>query len=481
MRILFICKNINLSEPMGILSLSAVLRAAGHQTGLALAERNGFFDRVEEFRPDVLAYSVTTGFHRYYVDLNRRVRAELERKGRRVLTLIGGPHATFFPEMVDSEGVDAICRGEGEDAIVDFANALERGSDYSRIQNFWVKNGGEIIRNDMRPLIADLDRLPFPDRDLLFSQDHFTRDWPMKIFFPNRGCPYLCTYCFNHQYNGLYSGKGEIIRYRSVDSILAEINEVRSKWSLKHIFFLSDNLILNRNWVSQFAERYRSEIGLPFTCNVRANLVDEKVVSDLKRAGCVSVLFGVESGDPHLRNDILKRQMSDEVLLHAGKLLRAVGIRLYTQNILALPGEAFGQALATLKINQQLRPSYAWASIFTPYPSNELTDYAIQNGYFEGDADAITHSFHSHSVMKFSSRRERRMFTNLHRLFGIFVEWPFLSRYARIFCAMPLTAVYSVLYKLWYGYTNRYRIYPFPVSLRGSLIGLVRFFKKDSS
>jgi anaerobic magnesium-protoporphyrin IX monomethyl ester cyclase len=481
MRILFICKDINLSEPLGILSLSAVLRAAGHETGLALAERRRFLAQVRDFQPDVLAYSVTTGFHRYYLDLNRRLKADLARNCRPVLTLIGGPHATFFPEMVESEGVDAICRGEGEDAIVDFANALERDSDYSGIQNLWVKNGRGIVRNDMRPLIGDLDRIPFPDRDLLFSRDRFTRDSPMKIFFPNRGCPYLCTYCFNHKYNSLYCGKGEIIRYRSVGNVLAEIKDVRSKWPLKHIFFLSDNFILNREWVAEFAERYSTEIRLPFTCNVRANLVDEKVASDLKKAGCVSVLFGVESGDAHLRNDILKRQMSDEVLLRAGGLLRAANIRLYTQNILALPGETFGQALSTLELNQRLRPSYAWASIFTPYPSNELTEYAIQNGYFEGNSDRVNYSFHSHSVMMFSSRRERRMFTNLHRLFGIFVEWPLFGRHARMLCAMPLTPLYSLFYKLWYGYTNRCRIYPYPVSLRESLIGLVRFFKKDMS
>lgn len=481
MRILFICKDINLSEPMGILSLSAVLRKAGHETCLALAERRGVLARVRDFQPDILAYSVTTGFYRYYLDLNRQLKAELARNGQQVLTLIGGPHATFFPEMLESDGVDVICRGEGEDAIVDFANALELGKDYSLIQNLWVKTSNGIIRNEMRPLIADLDRLPFPDRDLLFSLDSYTRDSPMKIVFTSRGCPYLCTYCFNHKYNSLYRGKGEIVRYRSVDNVLAEIKDVSSKWPLKHVFFLSDTFILDRAWVSEFAERYSTEIKLPFTCNVRANLVDEQVASDLKKAGCVSVLFGVESGDEQMRNNILKRQMSDEVLLRAGELLRAANICLYTQNILALPGESFSQALSTMELNQRLRPAYAWASIFTPYPSNELTEYAIQNGYFEGKAGEVNYSYHSHSVMKFSSRRERRMFTNLHRLFGIFVEWPFLGRHARVLCAMPLTVIYSIFYKLWYGYTNRYRIYPYPVSLREFLIGLVRFFKKDRS
>jgi anaerobic magnesium-protoporphyrin IX monomethyl ester cyclase len=481
MRILFVCKNINLSEPMGILSLSAVLRRAGHETCLALAERRGFLGCVREFGPDILAYSVTTGFHLYYVGLNRQLKKELEKTGKQVLTLIGGPHATFFPDIVESEGVDVICRGEGEAAVVDLADALARGEDYSGIQNLWVKTSRGIIRNEMRPLLANLDLLPFPDRDLLFSIDRFTRDLPIKIFFTSRGCPYLCTYCFNHRYNSLYEGKGEIVRYRSVNNVLEEIQQVRSKWQLKHLFFLSDTFVLDKAWVHEFSERYSTEVNLPFTCNVRANLVDEQVAADLKKAGCVSVLFGVESGDEYMRNNILKRHLSDQVLVRAAELLRAAGIRLYTQNILALPGETFSQALKTLALNQQLKPAYAWASIFTPYPSNELTEYAIQNGYFEGDADQVNYSYHSHSVMKFQNWRERRLFTNLHRLFGIFVEWPFLSRYARVLCGMPLTPLYSIFYKLWYGYTNRCRIYPYPVSLREFLVGLIRFFKKDKS
>jgi anaerobic magnesium-protoporphyrin IX monomethyl ester cyclase len=481
MRILFIYKDINLNGPFGILSLSAALRAAGHETGLALVERKGFLARVQDFKPDVLAYSLTTGFHRYYLEINHKLRAELARNDRRVLSLFGGPHATFFPEMIETDGVDMICRGEGEDAIVDLADTLRHGGDYSRIHNLWVKSGDSIIKNDVRPLIADLDRIPFPDRDLLYGQDCFMRDSPMKIFFPNRGCPYICTYCFNHKYNELYRGKGEVVRYRSVDNVIAEIKDVRSKYPLKFIFFLSDNFILSRDWVSEFAERYPKEIGLPFTCNIRANLLNEKVASDLKKAGCLSVIFGVESGNERVRNDILKRQMPDEVILHAGSLLRARGIRMYTQNILALPGESFPQALSTLALNQRLRPSYAWASIFTPYPSNELTEYAVKYGFFDGNTDQVNYSFHAHSVMRFASRRERRMFTNLHRLFGIMVEWPALGRRAQALCALPLTPVYSLLYKLWYGYTNRYRIYSYPMSFREYLLGVIRFFRKDSS
>ncbi|MEE9456715.1 MAG: cobalamin-dependent protein, partial [bacterium] len=124
MRVLFIYKDVTLTEPLGVLYLAAALRRAGHEAALALADRRSFAQDVQGFDPDVLAYSVTTGYHQYYVGLNRELRAGLKKP---VLSVFGGAHATFFPEFVEEEGVDVVCRGEGEKAIVELADRLARG------------------------------------------------------------------------------------------------------------------------------------------------------------------------------------------------------------------------------------------------------------------------------------------------------------------------------------------------------------------
>lgn len=463
---------------MGVLYLAAVLRRAGHEVALALAGRKDFWTRARDFSPDVLAYSVTTGHHKFYLDLNRRLKAAL---AGRPLAVFGGPHATFFPEIIEEEGVDAVCRGEGEEAFAEFVTALGRGEDYARVANFWVKRDGEVFKNDLRPLVEDLDTLPFPARDLLYDYDRYMREVPLKHFFPLRGCPYLCTYCFNHKFNTLYRGKGEIIRKRSPENVIAEIKEVRARYPLKFVRFLSDNFTIDREWLRAFADLYSREVALPFNCHVRANLINARVAADLARAGCVSVLLGVEAGDDHLRNAVLKRNMSRETIIAACRYLREAGVNVYTQNILALPGETFDQALQTLALNQQCRPAFAWASLFMPYPRTELAEYAVAHGYFHGDYDRVLHTFHRDSVLNFPSERDRRRFTNLHKLFGVMVEWPGLARWAGRLCDVPPNFFYNFIFKLWYGYTNRRRIFPYPLTVAGFLGGLRRFWRKDEA
>jgi hypothetical protein len=234
-------------------------------------------------------------------------------------------------------------------------------------------------------------------------------------------------------------------------------------------------------WVREFVDRYAAEVGLPFNCHVRANLITAEVAADLGRAGCRSVLLGVEAGDERLRNEVLKRNMSDEQIVAAGRYLRENGVRVYTQNILGLPGETFDQALKTLALNQRCRPAFAWASLFMPYPATDLARYAQEGGYFDGNFDRVFHTFHQHSVLTFPRPGDGRRFANLHKLFGVLVEWPAFGRVARLLCALPLGALYTLVFKLWYGYTNRVRIFPYPTGVRGFIGGVARFFRKDEA
>ena len=121
MRVLFVTQQIDY-EPQGIMHLSSALKAAGHQVALAVAAHEDPVAVTREFRPGIVGYSVITGSQRYYLQLNRRLKQEVD-----VFSAFGGPHPTFFPEMIEEEGVDGICIGEGEKAIVDLADALEDG------------------------------------------------------------------------------------------------------------------------------------------------------------------------------------------------------------------------------------------------------------------------------------------------------------------------------------------------------------------
>jgi radical SAM superfamily enzyme YgiQ (UPF0313 family) len=151
-------------NPLGILYLSSALKKAGHAVALADAARRGEVERVfSEFDPDVVGFSITTSTYNDYLPINEKI----EKMKRNLFSIFGGPHCTFHPEFFrDIPSIDAICLGEGEEALVDFLNRMEFGQRYEITPNFHVRYGETIIRNDVRPLVKDIDMIARPDRDL---------------------------------------------------------------------------------------------------------------------------------------------------------------------------------------------------------------------------------------------------------------------------------------------------------------------------
>ncbi len=461
MRVLFITRHADYI-PFGLTHLSSVLKKAGHQVDLVIATHQDPIQAAREFKPQIVGYTIYTGLHRYYLELNRAIKEAL---GGKVLSVFGGPHATFFPEVIEEEGVDGVCIGEGEEAMVDLANALEGGGDYLSIPNWWFKRDGEIIRNPLRPLLEDLDSLPFPDRELFYSKDAFSRESGLKHFISSRGCPYRCSYCYNQAFNEIYRGLGKIVRHRSVDNVLEELKWVRSKYPLRFVVFLDDLFIWPLKWVEEFAEKYPREIGLPFFCNVRPNLVSRELVSLLKEAGCHSVGMGVETGDEEIRRKLLKRDITQEQILEAARLIKEAGLRLITTNMIGLPGGSLEVDFKTLELNIACRPDYANVFLYQPYPRTELGEYAKEHDLLEGYYDDIGPSAWDHSIIRFS-KEEKRQIENFSKLFALAVEWPFLIPLVKFLIKLPPNPLYRLVYKLWKGYTIKTRIHPYRTSLR---------------
>ncbi len=472
MKILFVEKQIDY-EPLGLLYLSSVLRQAGHQVRLAIASDQDVVAVARDWGPDVLGYSVYTGSQVYYRDLNQRIRAAAD-----AVSVFGGPHPTYFPEFVQEPGVDAVCLGEGEEAILDLVEALEAGRPLTGIQNWWFKDaGGEVERNPVRRPPDDLDRLPFPDRELLFETDDYTRQAGIKHFITSRGCPYDCSYCFNHALAELYRGKGRRLRQMSVERVVEEVKEVQARYPLQFVVFLDDLFIVYADWLRELAEEFPRQVGLPFFCNVRANLVTPEKVALLKEAGCASVGMGLETGNAALRNQILNRNLSDEQIIEASRLLREAGIRLLTTNMLGLPGGTLEHDFETLALNHACRPAYANAFLYQPYPRTELGEYAREGGFVEGSVDDIDPSAWERSVLRFSSAAEKRQIENFNKLFALAVEWPWLTGLVRRLIKLPPNGALRLVYKLWKGYAIKNRIHPYRPS-PGEFVQAVRRFMR---
>jgi len=473
MRVLFIEKQIDY-EPLGLLYLSSVLREAGHEVRLAIVAEEDPVAAACEWQPDVVGYSVYTGSQAYYRDLNLRLKQAVD-----VVSVFGGPHPTYFPEFVDEPGVDAICLGEGEGAMLDLVQTLQAGKPLTGLQNWWFKTNGHVERNPIRAAEDNLDILPFPDRELLFAADAFTRQSGIKHFITSRGCPYDCTYCFNHALADLYRGKGKRLRQMSVEKVVEEVKWVQDRYPMQFVVFLDDLFIVYADWLRELADRFPREVGLPFFCNVRANLVTPEKIDLLKAAGCASVGMGLETGNAELRNEILKRNLSDKQIVEASRLIREAGIQLLTTNMLGLPGGTLENDLETLALNHACRPAYANAFLYQPYPRTELGEYARNNGYVEGSLDEIDNSAWERSVLRFSSATEKRQIENFNKLFALAVEWPWLTGLVQRLIQWPASPFFRLAYKLWKGYAIKSRIHPYRPPFREFVQTVRRFMKFD--
>src|SRR4030042_1679591 len=415
MKFLFITKPFFI-EPLGIMYISSAIRKLGHDVDLAITSED-LYKKMELFNPDFVGYSIMTGDQDFYDNLNRDLKSRFK-----FFSIAGGPHPTFFPEFLENSSFDAICLGEGETAIQQFLN-----NPYSlQISNFWFKTNNGIIKNPVQPLIDSLDNIPFPDRGIVFKFQQI-KEGPIKHFIASRGCPFNCSYCFNESFSKLYNGKGRRTRFRSVDNLLEEIKQVIENSPTRCVYFQDDTFTLDSNWLKEFAEKYPQKIRLPFHCHIRPNTLNEETASLLKNAGCYSAHIAAESGNDHLRNQILNRNMTKEQIISASQLLKKNDIKFMLQNILGIPEGNLESDIETLELNIECQPDYAWVSIFQPYPGTKLGEFCKEKGYYSGDFRDLGNNFFDSSKLNFSEEYKLQL-ANMQKLFAIFVEYPDLYK-----------------------------------------------------
>ncbi|MEM7033154.1 MAG: radical SAM protein [Chloroflexota bacterium] len=462
-KVLFIEKQIDY-EPQGIMCMSAVLKEAGHDVQVAICSQEDPLALAQHYQPDIVGYSMMTGSQHFYFKLNRAIKEALN--GAAPMSVFGGPHPTFFPDMIQEAGVDGVCVGEGEGAIVDLANSLDKGGLNPDIPNWWFKVDGEIVKNPVRPLIRNLGDLPMADFGLIYDKHAPTRNSPIKHFMASRGCPYNCTYCFNHAWYELYTREKRGYQF-AVDHVINEVNWVREHYPLEQVVFLDDLFIIFIDWLEEFAERFPKEVGLPFFANVRSNLLTPEKVALLKKGGANTVSMGIEAGNDRLRNGLLRRKMNRETIIEAGQMLHDAGINLTSTNILALPTGTLEDDLETMRLNAQAKVKYAHAFLFQPYPATELGEFTKQNGHMVGSFEDIGAIAWDSSILD-RDIDEKNQMENLQRWFAIGVEFPWLEPVIRWLVKAPRNAmtdtVYWWVHKLWKGWAITRRVHPIKIT-----------------
>jgi len=505
-KVLFVERDVEYIDPMNIQLLSALAKQRGHSTFLTILSADDLDADLRRIKPDLVAFSAKTGEHTTYFRANERVK----QYSPKIFTIMGGPHPTFFPGLIETHDFDAVGVGECDEGWQELLDALEAGRSIDAIPNIVTRaNASKVLRATtraselvqlagaaasvrpeydlevdptfLRPRRTVLDTLPFYDRELVYQKTHLAR-FPLRSFMSSRGCPFQCTYCFEPKFNVMYAGKGPIYNRYSVKRLCAELAELKERWPTQFIKFYDDMFILDRKvdaWLEEFAEVYPREVGLPFFCLTRANVLTRENLAALTRAGLHSLTMSIEAGNEYVRNTIVKRHMRQQQIEDAYTLCWENGIVTFANTILGIPVRkeimaqqgktAIDYDIESLDINIRCRVTYADFPVLHPYPGCELTEYAVKHGFFDGDFDKLFFSYQAESPFTCFTPKEALMQKNLSLLGPLCVMFP-SARWLRnltvnVLMKLPLTKLYFFPWYLAKGYLNIFRVYPLKLSL----------------
>jgi len=437
--------------------LSRAVKDAGHEMKALYVPDPQWLSKIKEYQPDVITWSLMTGNHRAIYDVNRLLKSKFD-----FFSLMGGPHVTFLPDCVKDPAIDAVCRGEGEEAIVELLNTLEAGDDWRGIRNLaYANEDGEVIQNPLRPLIKELDALGFPDRDVIYDAQAIYRDSPRKVIVTQRGCPMNCSFCFHHAWRGKVYGarNSEYVRKHSVSHVIEEANRIRERYPLRFVHFLDDIFNLKGDWLAEFSERWPKEVGLPFDVILMANMTKEEHIKQLKHAGCIYARIAFEAANDHMRNTIYRKNTEKKQLIDASEWIRKYGIRLGSLNMLGGPGGTLQDDIDTITLNQECQVDHPLCSIVQPYPEFELNDITREMGIAVAEYDDFPAQFNRGASIEV---KDKLAIENLHKWFPVLVRHPGLMPIAKRtlhskLASKPLLMMY-MLYSEWM-VTEQNRLY----------------------
>lgn len=401
---------------------------------------------------DVFGLSLYSCYEDRAIDATKFLRASFPEK----LIIWGGIHPSARTEQ-SLQYCDIAARGECEEAIVELIDRIDKGEDYTDVRNFSFMVDGKIKNNPLRPLEMDLDVHPFPDYGIedcyildearwikpmtveLMKKYHtvYYFDQPAYFVMATRGCPFVCSYCYNNYFVNTYNennkesenkDKPRKLRYRSVDSILTEIKERVAQYPfLKHVSFSDDDFFARKlDSLHEFAARYKAEVGLEFGCSAIPASINREKLELLADAGLATVQIGIQSGSDRLNREIYKRFLPMWKVREHIKILEEIaipkGIRVTADFIIDNPYETEEDQLDTVKNTLDL-PQFLRTNIFTLtyYPGTEIYNKAVKDGIISGEKDTYLQVFNSLRDVKHSFLTY--VFLARHRARGITPDW----------------------------------------------------------
>lgn len=357
-------------------------------------EQKIFTDLISDLKPGLVGISVLSPFLPTAKKVTSIVRNNLDS-----LVLWGGLHPTIYPESCIKDA-DLLCLGEGEGAVSDLVTCLRDGAPYDHIKNLWARKSDTVTKNPFRPLIQDLDSLPYAsnkNKDYYFIESNrVSKNDSMATdsrFFiqSSRGCPYTCSFCINGILRQLYKDLGPYTRRRSVDSVL---NEIKQNNKVKYVTFCDETFGGEEKWLSEFEERFKKEIGLPFLIECNPERLTVGMLDRIVKAGVDTINFGIQTGSDLIRSQVYNRAGKNDQLVALSRQISGRGVKIIYDLILDSPYESEETFKDAIRLLLQLpKPLLFFVHALQYFPNYPLTNKAIADNYLnkeEATSDALT-------------------------------------------------------------------------------------------
>lgn len=327
-------------------------------------------DKISAFNPDIIGITMFTANYKAAKNIAKISKA-LD-PGVRII--VGGPHPSLnCVEVLENKEFDFAIRGEGEFSFLE----LIEGKKAEDIKGLSYKNNGKIIHNEDRPYIANLDILPFPNRDSFLNG---TGDMEIGFVLTGRGCPYSCSYCASPV---IWQRR---TRFRSVSNVLEELECLKNKYDLPLVHFVDDTFTLNKRRTKEICKQIiNRNLSLKWVCEARVDTLDEELISLMAKAGCSKIKIGVESGSDRILK-MVKKGFAKNKVKQTVKLIKKYQIPLSVYLMAGFPGETNEDLRQTIELATELDADYYSLSIFTPYYGTQIWKEMEESGKkFEKD------------------------------------------------------------------------------------------------
>jgi len=383
MRVLLVQHSIENVEayPLGLGYVAAVLREEGHAVdfldlALARGDRAGaLLQRAQAHRAQAIGFTVITPQYDECRTLVQKVKPELQD----TRFIMGGPHPSALPEEVLREGVaDVVVVSEGEETGPELFKTLEEGGDLKAVPGIaFLDDEGQYVLTALRGKVMDLDSLPYPPWDILHPEKYHGRIRGRKRanVLTSRGCPYRCIFCARGPSSGLP------YRKRSIENVLEEIRRLYRNYGIGGFGFRDDIFTLDMDYTRELCDALCAEkLRIYWMCQTRVDKVDGDLLRKIKKAGCVTVEFGVESGSDTIREK-LRKKVSKEQIRRAFRYCHELGIPTMAYFMIGTPWETPETVEETISFAKELRSTMTLFFLAIPYPGSELREEFLKAGW----------------------------------------------------------------------------------------------------